>query len=129
MTAPDKSLPAHRILYIDDDLAFAILFKHMLERLGHRVSTESSAGVALERLSRRRDHFDLVVTDYRMPELNGVAVATMIRARHPGLACAVVTSHLSSDVIEAASAAGVSLLFEKPFNSMECEELIRRCAA
>jgi CheY-like chemotaxis protein len=118
-----------RILYIDDDAELAQLFKRMLERIGHRITTQCMPLAALESLSRDPDQFDLVVTDYRMPALDGIEVAKAIHDHHPGLRCAVVSGDVSPHMRESAAAAGIGLVFRKPFTPRECEDLIRQCVA
>lgn len=129
MIAPTTGIPPQRILYIDDDAELALLFKCWLEHSGHRVSTASSPRSALDSLSHHPNDFDLVVTDYKMPDLSGIEVAKAIHDLHPGLRCAVVSGDVSSDFIASATAAGVGPVFRKPFAPREYEDLIRRCTS
>lgn len=120
---------ARRIFYIDDDAELALLFKRWLERSGHRVSTECNPRTAIDTLCQSAGEYDLVVTDYRMPGLNGIEVARTIHTRCPGLRCAVVSDHLTDDLAENALEAGVGEVFQKPFTPRGYDELIMRCAA
>ena len=128
MTAPSVGI-AQRIFYIDDDVELASHFKGWLERSGHHVSTECDPRAAIDTLCRRAGEYDLVVTDYRMPDLNGIEVAQAIHIRCPGLRCAVVSGNLTNELAEDASAAGVGPVFQKPFTPRDYEDLITRCAA
>ena len=123
--APSTGI-ALRIFYIDDDAELALLFKRWLERSGHRVSTECNPRVALETLYRRNREYDLVVTDYRMPELNGIEVARAIQLRCPGLRCEVVTGDVTGELAESARQAGVGRVFQKPFTPRDYDALITR---
>ena len=129
MGSQHPSTACQRILYIDDDAELAQLFKRMLERIGYRITTQCVPQLALDSLSRNPDQFDLVVTDYRMPALDGIEVAKAIHDQHPGLRCAVVSGDVSPHMRESAAAAGVGLVFQKPFTPRECEDLIRQCVA
>ena len=129
MGSQHPSTACQRIFYIDDDAELASLFKRMLERIGYRITTQCLPLAALESLSRDPSQFDLVVTDYRMPALNGIEVARAIHDHHPGLRCAVVSGDVSPHMRESAAAAGVGLVFQKPFTPRECEDLILRCVA
>jgi choline dehydrogenase-like flavoprotein len=73
--------------------------------------------------------FDLVVTDYRMPDIDGIAVAQTINQRYPNLRCTVVTGDVSTDTLASARAAGVGPVLRKPFAPREYEDLIRRCTS
>ncbi len=119
---------ALRIFYIDDDAELALLFKRWLERSGHLVSTECSPAAAIETVCGGPDDYDLVVTDYRMPELNGIEVARAIQARCPGLRCEVVSGNLTDDLAENALRAGVGKVFQKPYTPRDYDDLITRCS-
>jgi CheY-like chemotaxis protein len=60
-----------RVLFVDDEEPLAALGKTTLERLGYRVTTKTSSVEALAAFSAQPDHFDLVITDQRMPGMNG----------------------------------------------------------
>jgi|GEM_PF-1557733 len=68
------------VLYIDDEPALLDIGKGFLELSGQlEVSIEKSALRALARLSK--ETFDVVISDYQMPELNGLELLTALRAR------------------------------------------------
>jgi two-component system, cell cycle sensor histidine kinase and response regulator CckA len=117
---------ALRIFYIDDDAELALLFKRWLERSGHRVSTECSPRAAIDMVCDQPGGYDLVVTDYQMPELNGIEVARAIQMRCPGLRCEVVSSHVTGDLAESALRAGVGTVFQKPFTPRDYDNLVTR---
>lgn len=71
------------VLWIDDFEPALPLYKAMLESLGFKVFTASSGEMGLKVAALNR--LDLVITDYEMPGMNGEAVATSIKAFHPGL--------------------------------------------
>ena len=69
------------LLWIDDFEPGLVLYKKMFEDLGFKVLTANSgrAGVQLAALR----HVDIVVTDYEMPGMDGLAVANSIKALNP----------------------------------------------
>lgn len=69
------------LLWIDDFELGLEMYKAMFERLGYKVLT-ASTGEAGVRLAIR-NHVDLVVTDYEMPEMDGVRVAASVKAHDP----------------------------------------------
>ena len=72
---------AQTVLCIDDEPSICALHKLVFEMHGYRVLISNNGPAALELLER--EHVDLVVLDYRMPEMMGDEVAEAIRARYP----------------------------------------------
>ncbi len=79
----DGSGPA-RVLVVDDEAEIAELMRAMLEGAGFEVATAESGALALELLGEAR--FDAIVSDLRMPEMDGAALWREVKARHPALA-------------------------------------------
>lgn len=73
-----------RILVVDDEPELTELMRSMLEGAGWEVATAESAGVALELLGAAR--FDAIVSDLRMPDLDGATFWAEVRQRAPQLA-------------------------------------------
>lgn len=70
-----------RILLVDDNTSGLAARRSILEELGHSVQTCASGPDALQRCSTHA--FDVVVTDYRMPHMNGVEFITELRKQYP----------------------------------------------
>ena len=81
--APHESTPPLDVLIVDDDGLVLMNTAAMLEDLGHRVISTVSSLDALAALERSR--VDLVITDYAMPQMNGLELAHAIEKRWPGL--------------------------------------------
>ena len=96
-----------RILIVDDNPTVRRYLRAVLEQQeGWRVTGEARTGAeALQRVSEEPP--DLIVMDYRMPDLNGVDVARKISNRFPKLPILMVTLHLSRQLAEAAREAGI----------------------
>ena len=77
------SSPAARILLVDDNVHGLNARKSVLEELGYRIATASSGPDALEQYDERP--FDLVVTDYKMPRMDGIELIANFRKRTPDL--------------------------------------------
>ncbi|MDO9005313.1 MAG: PAS domain S-box protein [Aquabacterium sp.] len=73
-----------RILVVDDEPELTALMRDMLEGAGYEVATAESGAVALELLEMAR--FDAVVSDLRMPDMDGSALWRELSIRHPSLA-------------------------------------------
>jgi len=84
-----------RVLVLDDEQSIAELLSEMLSVLGHRPEICLNPAVALEMLAK--EDFDLVISDFRMPVMNGEAFYRALIKTHPHLARRVI--FLTGDVI------------------------------
>ncbi|MBT9457718.1 MAG: PAS domain S-box protein [Burkholderiaceae bacterium] len=73
-----------RILVVDDEAELAEVIREMLESAGYELATAESGEVALELLAEAR--FDAIVSDLRMPGMDGPALWREVRLLHPALA-------------------------------------------
>jgi len=96
-----------RILIVDDNPTVRRYLRAVLEQQeSWRVTGEARSGAeALELVSKAPP--DLIVMDYRMPDLNGVDVAKQIASTSPEIPILMVTLHLSKQLAEAARDAGI----------------------
>ena len=114
---------ASRILIVDDNPDILKLVSKMVTRLGYG-STIAEDGVdALYFLTR--GHFDLVITDYDMPFIDGYQLADQIKEKHFGTKVIIMTGHSESDVADLLDGSGiVDGLLLKPFNLKALKEKI-----
>lgn len=96
-----------RILLVDDNPAVRRYLRAVLEQQQDwKVTGEARTGAeALHEVLESPP--DLVVLDYRMPDLNGIEVARQISAMFPTIPILMVTLHLSRQLADAAKQAGV----------------------
>jgi PAS domain S-box-containing protein len=102
-------------LVVDDEPAIREMLAEILLGAGHRVATASSGREALERMAE--EHYDVILTDVRMPDLDGRALYQEIERRWPEQADGVVFvtgDTLGSALREFVDAAGRPVI-EKPF--------------
>ena len=95
-TAPsgDKVLPDSeimQILIVDDDYDVLKLVARMATILGYRPTTAEDALEALSRLNKK--HYDLVLTDYKMPFIDGYELAGQIKKKRSGTKVIIMTGH------------------------------------
>ncbi|WAJ27812.1 PAS domain-containing protein [Antarcticirhabdus aurantiaca] len=81
-----------RILAVDDDMLIAMSTLDMLEDLGHEVVEANSGPQALEIL-RSDGPFDLMITDFAMPRMNGAELAEAALALYPGMPILIATGY------------------------------------
>jgi len=106
-----------RILVTDDLPSARRILKSLLQRLGFSLIEEAPSGkVALERL--QVDHFDVVISDWEMPDMTGIELLHAIRASEElkSLPVIMVTSSASREAVVASLEAGVTSYILKPFN-------------
>jgi len=115
-----------RVLYVDDEEAIIFLMKRLLERQGFHVSGYTDPREAVAAVRDRPNHFDLVVTDYNMPGMSGLAVASALREIRADLPVVLASGYITEDLRQKAPAAGVRELIYKP-NTVDdlCEAVAR----
>ncbi len=112
-----------RVLCVDDEPGLLRLVARLLERMNLDVSTAPTPADALALFDA--EQFDLVVTDIRMPGMDGHAFLAEIRARDPQVPVIVATGHASLDNAIRALRDGASGMLIKPFTAEEFETEIR----
>ena len=114
------------MLYVDDEEAIIFLMKRLLERQGFRVSGFTNPREALAAAQANPDQFDLVVTDFNMPGMSGLAVASALREIRSDLPVVLASGYITEDLRQKAPAAGVRELIYKP-NTVDdlCEAVAR----
>jgi two-component system response regulator FlrC len=103
------------ILIVDDDPGFRKLLETILAGEGHRVSTAGSVAEALRAASRRP--FELVLSDLRLPDGDGIAVLRWFAANAQGVPVIVITAFGSVPVAVEAMKLGAVDFLEKPLRS------------
>ncbi|MDZ4290499.1 MAG: PAS domain-containing protein [Hydrogenophaga sp.] len=116
--APVSEASGRHVVYIDDYEAMVFLVGRLLRKQGFRVSTFESGEAALDWLRTHDEPVDLVVTDQNMPGLSGVDVARAIHRLRPDQRIAIVSGHVSDELLAEAAAAGVNEVLGKQ-DSME----------
>ena len=115
-TVRTASLTA-RILVVDDEAELTDVMRQMLESAGYEVATAESGAVALELLATAR--FDAIVSDLRMPDMDGVAFLRALRRQPVHRLTPVVLTTAESDdseLLEQARALGVAAVVKKPWS-------------
>jgi CheY-like chemotaxis protein len=102
-----------RILVVDDDEVMALLLAELLGRAGYRVATRHDAPSALAALHADPDGFDLVLSDFNMPNGSGLAVASEIARLRAGLPVVIVSGYVTDELRAEAARLGVRALLHK----------------
>lgn len=124
LNAPDPSPRGRRILVVDDQESIRLCLRIMLESEGHRV-TEASNGAEALRLFTVGE-FDLVITDYQMPVMEGNELALGIKMLSPSQPILMITAY---DCARAGADNPVDALLAKPFAVADLRCVLKRLLA
>ena len=113
-----------RVLVVDDDAGIRYTLREILESSGFTVEEAEDGEAALERYAA--EPADLVVTDLRMPRLDGMGLLARLQAQLPVPRVVVITAHGSERQAVAAMKAGAIDYFRKPFEMEELLAVVRR---
>jgi two-component system response regulator PhcR len=121
--------PGNAILFVDDEAPsrkwFARAFADEFD-----VVTASCAGEALDLLSERSQEFGVLVTDYRMPERDGMKLLGAVQKEYRHLVRLLATAYAEKDVAIAAVNQGrVLRILEKPLDELATREALREATA
>ena len=100
------------ILIVDDDPVMIRLLSLMLDREGYTVHGVTSGADALMLL--RNQPIDIMLTDYSMPQMNGVELIRETRKTHPNLIIYIVTAYAADYLGHYGSVDGVQEVLSKP---------------
>ena len=105
-----------QVLVVDDSFTSRRIIRQMLERLGIEQLVEAENGQQAIRLIESR-FFDLIVTDYNMPEMDGEQLSQFIRnsSTQQSVPVLMVTSETDRSRLAGIEQCGVSAVFDKPF--------------
>jgi two-component system response regulator HydG len=114
-----------RVLMAEDESEIALLVREALEEAGFHVTWAADGAIALERDSN--GSYDALLTDVRMPNLDGVSLVRAVRERHPDLPVVVLSGYMTALDREALLRMGVSenRMLEKPVPLERVAETLR----
>ena len=116
--------PALRILLVDDDVLVSMNTANMLIDLGHDV-LEAHSGVHALRMLESEGAFDAVITDYAMPGMNGLELATRITTGNPRMLVILATGYAELPTESSFAFPRLS----KPYTQEQLAEALERGAA
>ncbi|MEW5912314.1 MAG: PAS domain S-box protein [Thermodesulfobacteriota bacterium] len=120
---------SERILFLDDEPSLAEIGRRSLTKLGYRVTALTDSVQALELLRSRPDDFDLIITDFTMPGLTGLALAQQVLALRPQMPIIICTGFSQQLSEEKARAAGIRRVALKPLAGRQLARLVRQVLA
>lgn len=115
-----------KILLVDDNKEFREQFAAQLEEIGFRVIEAADGGEALEKLSR--DHIDSVVTDWRMPDIDGLELAKRLKSDSPFTHVIIISGQVASQEDQEMLKGTADAFLHKPFRLDEIETMLNNFA-
>ena len=126
--AISEDLPtgSERIMLIDDETVVIEIGAKMLGRLGYSVVPKLDCLDALNTFRSEPNGFDLIITDYTMPNMTGIDLAKEILRIRPGMPIILCTGFSAQANEETAREAGIAGFTLKPLNVKQLGELVRK---
>ena len=116
---------SERILVVDDEPALVELWQRTLKSLGYQVTVSESSLSALEQFQEAPDDWDLLITDYTMPGLNGAELAQKVHAIRSNLPIIICTGAPNEAGLEKARTI-VQAFLSKPYDIASMTATVRR---
>ena len=116
------------VLVVDDEPNLRRVLTAVLEREGHRILVADSGRDAV-RKAKAEPRLDLLVTDYLMPDLNGLEVLEAVRKRHPDLRALLISGHGTVRSAVEAMRLGAFDFLTKPFDVEQVRDTVARALA
>ncbi len=116
-----------KLLIVDDELGMRQFLTHLLQREGHEVRVAASGSDALAQL--RAEPVELVISDIRMPDMNGIELLRAVRSMLPSIEVVMMTAFANVDTAREAFLLGAYDFVQKPFDNDLLKEIIARALA
>jgi len=114
---------------IDDEGLVTASLRQLLSKSGYEVETADNAQTAMDKV--RKGNFDLIISDIKMPEVNGIEIVKGIRkylnqAGKPAVPEILITGYAEKENIEQAEELKVNDFIYKPFNINEFLDAVKK---
>jgi DNA-binding response OmpR family regulator len=115
-----------RILLAEDDYSVRSFVARALELDGHEVTPTEDGGLAMESLQSAEGAYDLVLSDIKMPVMDGIALALWIQQNFPAVTVVLMTGYADQRERAHGLDALVADVIDKPFELAELRKRIGR---
>ncbi len=112
------------ILIVDDEATMRNLLGKILARDGYRMYSVGDGQAALDYLNNH--HVDIVVSDMKMPKMDGLDLLKKIKKQHPGVGVIIMTAYRDIYTVKDALLLGADEYITKPFKSYEISLVVER---
>jgi len=112
------------LLIVDDELGMRQFLTHLFQREGHNVRAAENGRVAMELL--RVEPADLIISDVKMPDMNGIELLESARELLPNVEVVMMTAFANVDTARKAFLLGAYDFVQKPFDNDLLKETVAR---
>ena len=112
------------LLIVDDENGYREVLKTIFEAEGYSVSTAANGRSALSHLTSKK--CDLIVSDVRMPDIDGIRLLKEAREADPDIGVVLMTAFGTMDTAREAFKLGADDFIQKPFNNEELKVIVKR---
>lgn len=116
-----------KILFVDDEHLLHSLFNRLFTRHGMQLKSCMNATQAMEAL--KESSYDLVITDFMMPDIDGLELLSHIREEHPRTKVIMITAHANVQHAVRSMKGGAIDYIPKPFSTTELVERVQASLA
>src|SRR4030066_611529 len=124
MVGEEKAVPNVRILVIDDEMIVCESCKRILEEEGYEVETALSGKEAFDKM--KTAPFDIVLTDLKMPGIDGMEVLKTFRKKYPDSIIIMITGFSTAETAVEAMKLGAFDYIPKPFTPDEVSIVVKK---
>ena len=122
----EKSDDQLRLIIIDDEPIVGKRLKQVFSKMGFNVEIFTNPLSALEFMEK--NPFDIVVTDFKMEELDGMEILGKVKQLNPKARVIIITGYAKPETAKEAFKSGVFDFMVKPFRLDELKEAVNRAA-
>ena len=113
-----------KIMLVDDEAIVGKRLKPSLEKKGYEVEVFGDGRSAIERVDR--EAFDIVVTDVRMDDIDGIQVLEHVQAKSPETKVIIITGYATVEIAREALVKGAFDFIAKPFKPSDLRVIIEK---
>jgi signal transduction histidine kinase/ActR/RegA family two-component response regulator len=117
---------SEKILVVDNDKAIAEMLETGLKDLGYKASSMTDGMDILRKFDYVKDNFQVIITDFSMPEINGIQIAKKIKRNKPEIKVVLITAHSEDPLEEYIQNKTIDDYLIKPVSAAQVSRSIRK---
>jgi len=126
MSSKDVLNSKKKILIVDDNEDVLKVLSKGLEHLGYEVITETNSVNALISFKAEYNNINLIITDYMMPNLNGIEFSKAIKELKENIGIILITGYMDEDKKVIKKSSLIDEIFSKPIEINKLSEAVKR---
>jgi DNA-binding NtrC family response regulator len=119
-------MPKATILVVDDDIGFLIALSKVFQKHGYVTAGATDARTAVEYVTSKKQHFDVVITDLSMPNINGIEFLSIVKENYPDVPVIVISAFGQPETRADMMRKGAFAYLDKPLLATEILTVVNR---